>query len=67
VYTIAGIGDGNSGSGYNGDGIPAYMAELNSPEGVTVDGAGNVLIADLFNNRVRMVSPFSEVVSLPGS
>jgi hypothetical protein len=57
VYTIAGIGDGNSGSGYNGDGIPAYMAELNSPEGVTVDGAGNVLIADLFNNRVRMVSP----------
>jgi hypothetical protein len=52
IYTIA--GDGNW--GFSGDGGPATSAELDDPAGVAVDGAGNVLIADTVNDRVRVVA-----------
>ena len=52
IYTIA----GNGSSGFSGDGGPAANAELNNPQGVAADGAGNLLIADSFNNRVRVVA-----------
>jgi alkylated DNA nucleotide flippase Atl1 len=52
IYTIA--GDGTEGSA--GDGGPATSAELNSPYGVAIDSAGNVVIADTFNNRVRVIA-----------
>ena len=48
---------GNGTAGYNGDGIAATSANLNSPRGVTVDKAGNLYIADYFNQRVRKVTP----------
>src|SRR5690242_10974850 len=35
---------------------PATSAQLRSPEGVTVDAAGNLLIADSRNDRIRMVA-----------
>ena len=44
IYTIA--GDGALGPGYSGDGGPAASAQLNFPNGVSVDAAGNVVIAD---------------------
>jgi secreted PhoX family phosphatase len=52
IYTIA----GNGKPGFAGDGGPATQAELSSPAGVGVDHAGNVLIADTGNNRVRMTA-----------
>ena len=52
IYTIA----GNGTSGFSGDGGPATSAELSNPDGVAVDGSGNVLIADLLNNRIRVVA-----------
>jgi trimeric autotransporter adhesin len=52
IYTIAGDGT----QGFSGDGGPATAAELNGPNGVALDGAGNVVIADTFNNRVRVVA-----------
>jgi secreted PhoX family phosphatase len=52
IYTIA----GNGGQGFSGDGGPATGAELFYPQGVAVDAAGNVLIADSDNNRVRLVA-----------
>ena len=52
IYTVA----GNGTSGFSGDGGPATGAELNGPRRVTVDGAGNLLIADSGNNRVRVVA-----------
>jgi uncharacterized protein YheU (UPF0270 family) len=52
IYTVA--GDGRS--GYSGDGGPATAAELGTPSGVAVDGAGNLLITDSGNNRVRVVA-----------
>ena len=42
IITVAGDGK----SGYSGDGGPATSAELNQPEGVAVDPAGDLFIAD---------------------
>jgi hypothetical protein len=52
IYTIA----GNGAAGYSGDGGPATAAELGAPWGATVDGAGNVLVTDPGNSRVRVVA-----------
>src|SRR6266568_1290272 len=52
IYTVAGDGT----QGFSGDGGPATTAELSSPVGVAVDAAGNLLIADVFNERVRVVA-----------
>jgi hypothetical protein len=52
IYTIAGDGTG----GFSGDGGPATSAELQSPAGTTVDGPGNVVVADAGNERVRVVA-----------
>src|SRR5262249_39234350 len=52
IYVIA----GNGNPGVSGDGGPATQAELAIPACVAVDGAGNVAIADLRNNRVRLVA-----------
>ena len=38
------------------DGIPATQANLWLPSSVTMDGAGNLYIADSNHNRVRMVA-----------
>jgi hypothetical protein len=54
IYTIAGSGTGTG--SYNGDGIPATSAELAGPVGVAADATRNLLIADEFNNRVRIVA-----------
>jgi hypothetical protein len=52
IYTVA----GNGTEGFSGDGGPATAAELDSPDGVAVDAAGNLLIADTGNDRVRVVA-----------
>jgi DNA-binding beta-propeller fold protein YncE len=39
-----------------GNGGPATSAKLNNPQSVAVDGAGNLVIADSYNNRVRVVA-----------
>jgi NHL repeat-containing protein len=55
VYTVAGTGT----AGFNGDGGKATSAELFTPQGVAVDGAGNLLIGDYGNNRVRVAADHS--------
>ena len=52
IYTIA----GNGADGFSGDGGPATSAEVNGPQGVAADAAGNLLIADTDNTRVRVVA-----------
>ncbi|MBI4478483.1 MAG: hypothetical protein HY651_00505 [Acidobacteria bacterium] len=51
IVSIAGTG----GAGFSGDGGPATVARFENPEGVALDEAGNVYIADTFNDRVRKV------------
>jgi len=52
IYTVAGDGT----FGFSGDGGPATKAELGTPAGVTTDNAGNLVIADTHNQRVRVVA-----------
>jgi hypothetical protein len=52
IYTIA----GHARHGFSGDGGPATSAGLNNPSAVTVDAAGNLLIADSGDQRIRMVT-----------
>jgi trimeric autotransporter adhesin len=52
IYTVAGTGS----PGYAGDGGPAAAAEVAYPQGVAVDGSGNLVIADTDNARVRVVA-----------
>ena len=58
ITTVAGTGalGSSTGSGYNGDNIPAASAELDGPWGVAVDTSGNLYIADTDNNRIRKVA-----------
>ncbi len=59
---IAGLaGDGTQ--GFSGDGGAATGAQLNSPEGLAVDPAGNVYLSDSGNNRVRRVDAASGTIS----
>jgi hypothetical protein len=60
INTVAGIGQSN---GYSGDGGLATAAQLYYPRGVSVDGAGNIYIADTDNCRIREVSSSTGVIN----
>ncbi len=47
---------GNGTFGFSGDNGPATSAQLNGPEGIAVDSAGNLYIADNGNRRIRKVA-----------
>jgi uncharacterized protein (TIGR03437 family) len=65
VSTVA----GNGLAGYSGDGGAATSAntKLNFPEGVAVDSAGNLYIADTANNVIRMVNPTGQITTIIGT
>lgn len=48
---------GNGIAGFSGDGGPATSAQLNYPEGISIDTSGNVYVADYANMAIRMLSP----------
>src|SRR4051812_21286927 len=58
---------GNGVPEFRGDGGPAVSASLNGPEGMAIDAAGNVYIADTFNHRVRMVAPDGSISTIAGN
>jgi sugar lactone lactonase YvrE len=68
ITTVAGdyaAGQANDGRGGDtGDGGPATSAELNDPQGIAVDGSGDLLIADTFNNAIRAVTPDGTIQTL---
>jgi sugar lactone lactonase YvrE len=63
ITTIAGTGR----AGYTPEGGQATAARLNSPDGLAVDLQGNLYIADLFNHRVRKVSPDGVITLVAGT
>lgn len=52
ISTVAGDGT----SGFSGDGGPATSGQLNFPRGLAIDAAGDLLIADYSNHRIRKVT-----------
>ena len=60
ITTVAGSG---SEGGYSGDGGPATSASLNVPSGVAVDGAGDLFIADTYDNRIRRVDGSTGIIT----
>jgi len=63
ITTVA----GTSACGYSGDGGLATQARLWGSQGVAVDPAGNIYIADSSNHRVRMVSPNGIITTVAGN
>ncbi len=71
ITTVA--GDGNAGwwgyggyggySGYSGDGGPATDAQLNDPQGVALDAAGNLFIADTGNHAIQKVNHSTQTIN----
>ncbi len=63
ITTVA----GNGSVGSSGDGGQATAASLNIPSGLAFDAAGNLLITDQGNQRVRQVSPAGIITSIAGT
>jgi sugar lactone lactonase YvrE len=63
IHTIAGTGA----TGYNGDGIPATDAEFNGVVGVAIDDTGNVYACDIYNYRIRKISPGGIITTIAGT
>ena len=63
ITTVA----GNGNSFYSGDGGPATNAALNNPGGIAEDGFGNVYIADINNNRIRLVNTNGIITTIAGT
>ena len=62
IATFAGTGA----AGFSGDGGPATMAQLNMPQGLAADSAGNIYIADTLNHRVRRVAVDGTIMTVAG-
>jgi len=58
---------GNSRPGFAGDGGAAVSAQLNTPAGMAMDKAGNLYVADTFNNRVRVITPGGIINTFAGN
>jgi sugar lactone lactonase YvrE len=67
ITTVAGTGA----RGFSEDGGPAINATFRRPLGVSLDGAGNLFIADTNNNRIREVAapvtPSSTITTVAGN
>ena len=57
---------GNGNAAYYGDGFAARLASVNQPEGVALDAAGNVYIADTLDNAVRKVATDGTISTIAG-
>ena len=62
ITTLAGTGA----AGNSGDGGLAAQAQLNMPQGLAVDSAGTVYIADTLNNQVRRVNADGTITTVAG-
>ena len=61
ITTVA--GDGTAGYRLTDDGGLATLAELDAPQGVTLDSGGNLYIADTYNQRIRRVNAISGIIT----
>ena len=59
ITTVAGDGI----AGYKGDGGLATSAGLSDPRSIAVDASGNIYIADANNNRIRLVTKSTGIIT----
>lgn len=59
LTTVVGTGV----AGFSGDGGPAAQAQLNYPQKLALDGAGNLFVADMENHRIRKVDLTGGVIT----
>jgi sugar lactone lactonase YvrE len=64
--TITIVAGNSQSKRYGGDGGRATDAQLNTPEGVAVDQAGNLYISDSGNNLVRKVDTSGTITTIAG-
>jgi hypothetical protein len=62
INTIA----GNGIAGFSGDGSMAVSAQLDHPKSTATDAAGNVYVADAYNNRIRKINPLGVISTFAG-
>jgi uncharacterized protein (TIGR03437 family) len=63
IFGVAGTGQPNS----NGDGHPATDAAVYAPEGLALDSAGNLYIAETFGHKIRKVAPDGTISTVAGT
>lgn len=63
VSTFVGTGE----FGFSGDNGPAASARISRPGPMIVDGSGNLIFADLSNNRIRRVAPDGVIRTIVGN
>jgi len=63
ISTIA----GSASSGFSGDNGPATLAALQNPYSVAIDASGNIYIADVDNERIRMVDASGIITTFAGT
>ena len=64
IQTVA--GNFSAGGGYSGDGGVPTSARLDLPEGVFLDGTGNIFIADTNNSVIRAINAQSAAITIAG-
>ncbi|MDP2644743.1 MAG: SMP-30/gluconolactonase/LRE family protein [Desulfobacterales bacterium] len=62
ITTVAGTSSGDS-----GDGGPAVSAKLTHPQGVFVDAANNIYVADTDNSRIRKFTVGGNISTVAGT
>lgn len=63
IHTVAGNGE----AGFDGDGGPGVDASLNGPSALALDQAGNLYIADTFNDVVRRLALDGTIDTVAGT
>jgi trimeric autotransporter adhesin len=67
ITTVAGNGQSCDRVKSCGDGGPAISAQLGNPQGVAIDGNGNIFIADTSIERIREVTPDGNITTIAGT
>ncbi len=68
LSTVAGdTPEAGQDGGFRGDGGPALQALLSGVDGIALDSAGNVLVSDGWNNRIRKIDTNGIITTIAGT